>query len=86
MKVYLGKKGLSESWQEPFPEVVKCHKCKGKARIMFVGFEGMKQKEYIVNLHDTTGKKGGLWFHDAVSVAVYACRNCLEVTALANQA
>jgi len=85
MKVFLGEAGLDKTWQEEFPKNVKCHKCKGNARIMFVGFECSEEK-YIRDLHETTGKKGGLWFHDAVAVAVYACKDCLEAIALVNQA
>ncbi len=39
MKIYLGEEGLNKTWQNPFPKTVKCYKCGGKARIMFVGFE-----------------------------------------------
>ena len=42
MKVYLGKSGLDKTWQVPFPEITHCDKCGGKARIMFVVFEGNK--------------------------------------------
>jgi len=90
MKIYLGEEGLDKSWQNPFEKTTKCSQCGGEARIMFVGFEGEEEfrnkEKYVCQLHETTGEEGGLWFHDAVAVAVYACPQCLEVTALANQA
>ena len=54
---------------------------------MFVAFED-SEKEYVCDLHENTGgkKNGKFWFHDAISVAVYACEDCLGVSALANQA
>lgn len=83
MKIYLGEKGLDKSWQNPFPEWIKCHKCKGKARIMFVGYE-RNEKEYISNLRENGGK-GDYWLHDACAVAVYLCKECFEPNALINQ-
>ena len=85
MQIYLGKTGLDATFQDSFPKKTKCYKCGKDAKIMFVAQE-WDEKEYVCNLHRTTGKEGGLWFHDAVSVALYACSHCLEVTALANQA
>ena len=85
MEIYLGKKGLKKTWQENFKPIIKCDKCGGKARVMFVGLEN-EEKNYICELHKTTGKEGGLWFHDAVAIAVYACQDCLEATASVNQA
>ena len=88
MRVVIGEKGRALSWQEEFPKNVKCHKCGKKARIAFVAFETEEEHElklpYVCDLHKNG--KGGMWFHDATSVAVYACSSCLEVTALANQA
>jgi len=98
MEIYLGEKGLKKGWQEEFTKTTKCHKCKKEAKIMFVGCEYVgnfddegkqisdKKEKFICDIHKTTGKKGGLWFHDAVAIAVYACPHCLEITALANQA
>lgn len=86
MKVYLGKSGLNKTWQEPFPETTKCHKCGGKARIMFVGFEGDEMKrKYVCDL-DENGGKGDYWVHDAIACAVYLCSNCFEPIAILNQA
>jgi len=90
MKIYLGEKGLKQSWQNEFPKTIKCHKCKGNCRIMFVGFEDYPADKgnFICDLHDNTGaKKGGkFWLHDACAVAVYLCENCFEPNALINQA
>ena len=36
-------------------------------------------------LHENEGA-GGFWPHDAVAVAVYFCKDCLETTSLYNQA
>jgi hypothetical protein len=87
MKFQIGEIGLNASWQEPFPKTVKCHKCKGNCRIMFVAYED-KEKEYVCNLHKNTGgKKGGkYWPHDAVACAVYLCEKCFEPNALIDQA
>jgi len=87
MQIYKGKTGLNKTWQEPFGETIPCQKCGKEAKIMFVACEGDEDEGNVIcSLHQTTCEKGGLWFHDSVSVAVYACPFCLEVTALANQA
>ncbi|HUV84683.1 MAG TPA: hypothetical protein VMV86_03190 [Methanosarcinales archaeon] len=86
MKFYLGKTGLDYSWQDPFPEITKCHKCGGEARIMFVGFEDNPPKEeYICDLRKNGGM-GDYWVHDCISCAVYLCSNCFEPIAILNQA
>ena len=86
MEIYLGEEGLNKTWQEDFPKSIKCHKCKGNCRIMFVGLE--KEKEFICDLHENTGggKNGKFWVHDACAVAVYLCELCFEPNALINQA
>lgn len=88
METYLGKKGLSKTWQEDFPETIKCHKCKGTARIMFVvqeGFEKGVKREYVCNIHDNMKDKK-YWPHDCIACAVYLCEKCFEPNALINQA
>jgi len=87
MKTFLGEKGLSCTWQDKFPKTIKCHKCKGNCRIMFVAMEE-GEKEYICNLHpNTAARKGGkFWPHDAIACAVYLCEKCFEPNALINQA
>ena len=90
MKVYLGGTGLNKSWQKSFPEITKCHKCGGEARIMFVGFEDNEVDEagslkYVCDLKENGGK-GDYWVHDAIACAVYLCANCFEPIAILNQA
>ena len=88
MKIYLGKTGLNETWQEPFPEITKCHKCGGEARIMFVGIENNKTGkagDFICNLRENGGK-GDYWVHDAIACAFYLCADCFEPIAILNQA
>ena len=85
MKIYLGKSGLDKTWQEPFPEVTKCHKCGGEARIMFVVFEGSKSKRYVSYIRENGGK-GDYWVHDAIACAVYLCADCFEPVTILNQA
>lgn len=84
MDIYLGTTGLDQTFQRKFPETMKCNKCGGEARIMFVAAEGYKEKKYISSLHKNKGK-GGYWFHDACSTAVYLCRDCFEPSAIVNQ-
>ena len=93
MKVTLGSKGLSETFQGEFPETTECCKCNGEARIGFVahergpGDEPVYPRDYVqfvTDLHENEGK-GGYWLHDCCSVAVYFCRECLSSTALWNQ-
>ena len=84
MDIYLGEEGLNQTWQEDFPKTMKCHKCGGEARIMFVGCENEEEK-YIASLHDNEGK-GGYWVHDCIAVAIYLCKECFEPNALINQA
>lgn len=88
MKVTIGAKGLNETWQKKFPKTIKCQKCKGTARIMFVGIEDYPDNKgnFICHLHKTTGKKGGLWVHDVISCAVYLCQDCFEPNVILNQA
>ena len=89
MKITLGEMGLENSFQEPFTKTIKCHKCKGIAKIMFVADELEVEdgyEEYICNFHKTTGKEGGLWLHDACAIACYLCPKCFEVTSELNQA
>jgi len=86
MKVYLGEDGLKKSFQAEFPKTTKCHQCNGEARIMFVAIEE-SQEEYhwICDLHENKDK-GNYWVHDAISCAVYLCKDCFETTSILNQA
>ena len=89
MQVIIGKEGLDASFQDIFSENVKCVHCGSTARIGFVAHE-MEEKvikeggQYVSQLHDN--KKGSMWLHDACAVAVYFCTNCLDTTAVYNQA
>lgn len=85
MKIYLGKSGLDKSWQLPFPETTHCNQCGGKARIMFVVFEGSKSKRYVSYIRENGGK-GDYWVHDAIACAVYLCADCFSPIAILNQA
>lgn len=85
MKIYLGETGLHKTWQEPFLKTIKCHKCKKNAKIMFVGFED-DDEEYICNLQRKNRKKGELFVHDCIAIAIYLCPFCFEITGEMNQA
>ena len=87
MKTYLGKTGLDKTWQDSFPETVKCHKCGEEARIMFVAMED-DDEDFICNLYENTGGQfnGKFWPHDCIACAVYLCSKCFEPNALLNQA
>ena len=82
--IYLGKKGLTETFQDDFPKETECCRCKGSARIAFVYAEDGSEKKFICDLYK--GKVNKLWLHDCCAVAIYFCEKCLEPTALYNQA
>ena len=88
MKITFGKAGLEKTWQDKFPETTECCRCKGVARVGFVAHESMQADDtthpFICDLHQN--EKGALWLHDCCAVAVYFCKECLETTALYNQA
>lgn len=95
MKVELGNKGLQNSWQEPFPEVVKCVHCGERAApAVCLQEDGKPEGDYICNVEHArlgplvaTGKPPKeLWPHDAAAFVVYLCLKCLKPTALFNQA
>lgn len=92
MKVEIGNKATSKSWQKEFPEDTKCCKCGGISRIAFVAHEGFDVddkpvfprnfEQYVCDLNKETT---GYWPHDCIAVAVYLCRDCLAPTAIFNQ-
>lgn len=90
MNVIIGKKGVGNSWQEPFKKNVKCHKCGHNCRLMFVAseFERKPKDGFVCNLHENTGngETGKYWPHDAIACAVYLCEKCFEPNAIINQA
>ena len=86
MKIYLGTNGLDNSFQKPFEPTIKCSKCKGEMRIMFVGQEeGEGMGNYVSNVRKNGGE-GDYWPHDAIAVAVYLCKDCFSAEAIINQA
>jgi len=91
MDVTLGEAGLEKSWQAAFPPKIECCKCGGPTRIAFVAHECMDgcdgSQVTVSMLHQNEGAEcGPYWVHDAMAVAVYLCEDCLEPTALYNQA
>lgn len=89
MKVQLGKEGLQNSWQEPFPDSVECVHCKGIALPVVCLMEEGKGGDSIRDLPHpvtATGKHVSYWPHDATAFAIYLCPQCLKATALFNQA
>ena len=86
MNIYKGTTGLDKTWQEKFEPKIECRSCGGGAEIMFTAIENERSDDFVCDLHETTGKKGGLWLHDACAVAVYLCRDCFEASAIVNQA
>ena len=97
MEVTLGKERVKKTYQAEFPEETECCRCKGVARIGFVVREerDLRTREasdpplgpqaFVFQLHQNEGKDG-YWLHDLCAVAVYFCKECLETTALYNQA
>jgi len=90
MDITFGEDGLDKSWQQKFPETVKCVHCEGEARIAFVAHEGIDTKlpyeEYLSSMHKNDPKGEGYWLHDCAAFAIYLCQDCLEPTAKYNQA
>jgi len=89
MKVTIGEKGLTKTWQADFPKETHCCRCNGIARIGFVAHERIgptdqRRQKRVCHLHPNGGK-GDYWLHDCCAVAVYFCKDCLETTALYNQ-
>lgn len=88
METTLGPGAETKSWQGDFPLTVPCSDptCPGTAELAFTASEFDNEGEpYVCDLQRQTGQAGGLWLHDAAAVAVYFCRECLEVTARYNQ-
>lgn len=87
--VYVGEKGLDQTWQAPFDKTAKCSKCGGKSDIAFVNKEDKSSKDFICDLHKnvchSNKGKNNCWPHDSTATAVYICRKCMEPTAKMNQ-
>lgn len=88
MKVYLGKSGLTKTWQGEFPETIDCKDCEGSARIAFVATENeaIEKEALVCDLYNNDPDGDGYWPHDAIAVAVYICTKCFKSISLFNQA
>ena len=71
------------SYQDSFPQSTLCHACKENTVPMIVisDSEGL-----ISDQRDCIEVYDGIWPHDSMSIAIYICRKCGELTALWNQA
>lgn len=90
MKTRIGVLGCECSWQAGFEETVKCERCGGEARMMFVAYEGMEEEKrsnsvWVCDIRDNGGE-GHYWPHDCIACAVYLCRHCFHSIAILNQA
>ena len=87
LRGFIGQSGLTETYQGEFPDTAKCSRCGGESRHGFTVKEEFTEsaKEIIADLHPNEGK-GGFWLHDCCAVAIYFCRECLQPTAIYNQA
>lgn len=91
-EVAIGKEGLGHSWQAAFPETAGCVHCSGISRIGFVAHENVSKnksldgQQFVCCLHPNDPGGEGYWLHDCCAVAVYFCKECLNPTALYNQA
>ena len=79
------------TFQDLFPLQVDCCHCQKKAELIFVAHECNEPIEqeggvYLLQIHAGDSSSEGLWFHDAIAVANYMCRNCFKITAIFNQA
>jgi hypothetical protein len=81
MRIIYGEEGCEYTWQEPFPKETTC-KCGSMARITFVCAED-DERPHLCEMYRPDDK---YWLHDVCCVAVYFCSECLEPTALYNQA
>lgn len=85
MEIAVGEQGRELTWQDEFPPTVKCVHCGGEARQAITICESPDDKDYICKLHPNEPYTG-FWPHDLCAISVYLCRQCLEPTALFNQA
>ena len=85
------KENLSKAkrltWQNNFPEKIKCE-CGGEALLAFVAYEYERDPKdgFVCNLYKEELQKGDFWLHDAMCVAVYFCKGCLNPISRFNQA
>lgn len=72
------------TFQDLFPLETACCHCGTKAELIFVAHECKEPNGgvYLLQIHEGAES----WFHDAIAVANYMCRDCFKMTAIFNQA
>lgn len=88
MDLGYGTEGVGLTKQAPFPPTTPCVRCGQEARLALVVKEDAGEERYVTDLHPNDPQGEGFWLHDAVSIAIYFCRDidCHTATALWNQA
>jgi hypothetical protein len=85
MEVTIGKAGLTKTFQDDFPKIIRCPECGYDARHAFTAHEDTGP-DLVCDLHDNDFKgPKGFWPHDACCVAVYFCNTCTKAISLWNQ-
>lgn len=87
MKIYAGKgikKVMKEvTFQDQYPEVVKCTECKCDSKPLMV-IDDSKGELANLDIKRINGKP--IWPHDSCSFVLYMCTDCGNVNAEWNQA
>ena len=83
MRVIKNEEGLEYSWQDKFPASTRCS-CGGQGKIAFVAIEDGEENDGYVC--DFRPEDTDLWPHDAIAVAVYICKKCMNTISKMNQA
>lgn len=86
IKVYLGTKGLKESWQDEFREAIRCPFCSGEAHVAFTVCEDVNQKKKEKTISELWENVPGIWPHDLIAASVYICSICGKGSVDWNQA
>ncbi len=101
MSIVAAKFGLSGeakslSWQDEWEDSVECCHCHSRnTELMLTAIEDLdkgksveaQRGSWLSERHESEwAYHRNFWFHDAVAVAVYICRDCAEATAFWNQA
>ena len=71
--------GKLVTYQQPIPNVLKCRKCKGEARIIMLVHDD--KKELVVE----RPKGVRVWPHDSSVTYIYLCTECGAMRATWNQ-
>lgn len=79
---YLKSQLKVETWQEYFPEVTKCVRCRKPATIILL----LNDDEGLICEQEIDRNLYKIWPHDCCAIALYMCPECGEITALWNQA